>query len=446
MISKEQYVREIGLYDLCVYILRKWKIIIVSTLIFTILLSLYGLYCKNRDSVSSELSISELTINMTNEEIQDVEDTADIIKDYKTAYEQQKTYNEESILQNLDAFAINTCTLTFYIDNNYEVIYPVVESSNNVLPITQTYVDLFNDLELYNEVSSKFNQDKPSLYYKELVSINSDDKESGVFSVKIYGEDEKFLVDYSEIIEKYLFSKSEELQKLYGQHVIELVSNSFSVENDSSVYNIQQENISKIASIYSTMNSLESSFSGDQYTYLKKLIHEEKETTVNVLKYVVIGFALGIIVPVFALILIYLFTDKIKNSRELAYSFGWFLLGELKYKDKNLSETNENALEVIVAQINALEFSNDDNLFIFSENNVIQEHTDLVENILKTKLGINVFCHTNLDSGKAIEDLSKSKNAIVVCQNNKSRFSNVKNFVSGCNYNDVNIIGYISLE
>ena len=243
---------EIDLKDLFKDVCSKWKTVVIGALIFALLGGLFGFYQMKKPKESPEDIIKSMTENMTQEEILNVENSAKVINSYRDLYEKQKEYNDNSILQNLNPFDLNSLVLSFYVDNYYKISYPVIEESNNIVPLTQAYISAISDDAFFGSLA-KENGISNSLYVKELIFVNDINKDSGVFKVTIYADTDTLLEGIGNYVKKTVEEKQADITEIYGQHNIKLTDETRIKAVNSSIAELQSQNISRLTTLSTSM-------------------------------------------------------------------------------------------------------------------------------------------------------------------------------------------------
>ncbi len=320
---------EIDLLDLCKTVLKKWKIIIICALAFAILGGAYGALQANKAKPETEEQIKALTAGMTQEEIDDVKDAAEIINNYRAMYKTQKDYNENSIYQNLNPYSVDALKLSYYIDNHYKVSYPVIEESNNLIPIIQAYISSFSEDAFYEELAKAVGEEGNPTYVKELVNIDTEEKDAGVLTITIYASSNDSLVKMGDFIKAAIIEKQSEIADVYGDHDIILASESAGKIVDTRMAEAQSKNVERLTTITINIANEEKLFTGNQLTFLKYLIHEELDEKVSVPKYVILGLFVGSLLTAVFYCIKYVLSGTVKTENELARLLGTSSLGEI---------------------------------------------------------------------------------------------------------------------
>ena len=331
---QQQEYKEIDLIDLLLAILKKWKLLIIAMLVFALLGTGFGFIKANKSKApTTKADLASLEATMTEEELSDVKSAASIIGEYRVMYNSQKSYNENSIYQKLDPFDIKTATLKYYVDNDYKVSYPIIDETNNLIPIIQTYISVLKKDSLYERMSKEIDSSIIPLYFSEMVSATTENlQDTGLFEVKIMADTNEHLEKMIAIVKDELNDSTNSIANTYGDHTLTLAFESVQSESNSEVYDQQQLNIQKLTTITKAIADTENTFSGNQLTYLKALIHEELEETVSVVKYSVIGAFLGLLFVACVVIVKYLVSGTIKTSKEIETTYGIEVLGAIDSK------------------------------------------------------------------------------------------------------------------
>ena len=366
----------ISIVDLFKDVLKKWRILVAATLAGAILIATFGYFSSTKEKPKTEEEVKSLTAKLTLEEKTDVENGAELIMSYRTKYNSQKEYCENSIYQNLNPYEISSVVLSYYVDNNYKVSYPVISEQNKIVPMVQMYASALQDNKMYATLAKELNLDINPKYLAELVSVDFGEDDgsaikniSGVFVVTVYADSNKLLSDVVNYIKDMLDAKTEEVSSLYGEHKLILSSEVATTLVDTDVALHQQDNLMSLISMTTNISTIEKSFTGDQLTYLKYLVHEELEEKTSVLVYVVAGALVGFVASFAFFAFKYLISKSVKTEEELgmllkAKSFG--LLSKdtsfVASKINNAIEQNNSKRLAIVTQLDSdelIELRND---------------------------------------------------------------------------------------
>ena len=425
MNSYEEY-SELDLVDMFKTIFSKWKKIILFSLLCGAVACLCGLYFANKPKASNESIIKKVVAEMTEEDKVNVENSAKIINEYRDMYDKQKDYCDNSVYQHLDPYAIKSTIITYYVDNHYQVSYPIIQENNTLVPIVQTYASVISKDALYENLVEEINSSINPVYIKEVVTASTTDKDVGVFTVKIYADSDNLLDEITKYVKGALEEASVSIKETYGEHDLVVVSEVKGLKIDTDVALAQQNNVKTLTTISDEIALVEKAYTGNQLTYLKLLVHEEIENETSVLLYTLIGLALGCVGGALWFALKYLVSNSVKTESELNIIVGADSFGNI-INDKMF----------VAAKIdNAVVKNGIKNVAIVTD----VEDTNVTElaNVLTSK---NVVSVNPLDEKEAFEKLVSCDAAIFVVtlkNTNKNDIISLKNM---CKDSNIKILG-----
>lgn len=432
MENRNNYV-EIDLLDLCKEVLKKWKVIVAAILIGAILVGLYGVFTSKQEKPESAAEVKALTAELTNEEKTDVENAAKMIQSYRTMYNSQKDYCDNSIYQKLDPYAINSIVLSYYVDNGYKVSYPIIAEQNKVIPIVQMYANVLQDEDFYTELVKELKIDVDPTYLAEVISVDIGGSgegiiDSGVFDITVYADSDELLTKVAEYIKAALSNKTNEVVEFYGDHELLLSSEVTKKTVDTDVAVKQQENLDSLSKITTSIKNIENGFSGSQLTYLKYLVHEELEETTNVAKYFVIGALIGAVIATAYYIVKYLLSKTVKTEAELTSILNVNSFGKLA----------ENDAFVASKIMNAIEKSDAKKLAIVSD--VEDERINKLAELIKADVEIVI---NPLNEQDAFESLTDCDAVVFIEELKTSNRSDVIAKKTICDGSDIKVLGIV---
>jgi len=413
---------EIDLLDLCKTVLKKWKIIIACALICAILGGAYGAFQSNKAKPETEEQIKALTAGMTQEEIDNVKDAAEIINNYRAMYKTQKEYNENSIYQNLNPYSVDALKLSYYIDNHYKVSYPVIEESNNLIPIIQAYISSFSEDTFYEDLAKAVGEEGNPTYVKELVNINTEEKDSGVLTITIYASSDDLLAKMGDYIKAAIIEKQSEIAEVYGDHDIILASESAGKIVDTLMAEAQSKNVERLTTITTNIDNEEKLFTGNQLTFLKYLIHEELDEEVSIPKYVVLGLFVGFFLTAAFYGVKYVLSGTVKTENELATLLGASSLGEISKNEELVASKITNV--VSVNDCNLIAVISDSNSDILQKMVKALPNAVLAVDIINNKDSFEEF--TKCDGVIFAENLKRSSRKTIIRKKEMCSFANKK--------------------
>lgn len=354
--------REINIIDMLYSILLRWRYMVVWAILLAVMVGGYGYY-KSVQDTRAKKNLSkhaqgqkEAVIDMEeafdDAKAADLKQIASTMVEYQRMYNIQAEYNKNSFLMQLDANMVDTLRLQYYIDNHFELEYPVIGKNNNINAIVQAYQTALADESIYQEMGEAIGGQGP--YYKELITVETDLSVFGVFTVNIYGCDKAVVQTIANILKDAVAQKQTDAAEVFGIHDITLINETYAVEADMEVLEKQQRNLQSLVSLNHSMESLISNLSEDELAYLNMLLDKEmsgvydkgevegdetQETPetemieeparVNV-KYIALGAAMGIFIVCCFGAVQYILNNKLRSEDEVERYYEVPVLGSFQ--------------------------------------------------------------------------------------------------------------------
>lgn len=379
--------REISLVDLCVEVLLHWRVIVVVMLIGGILLGAFSYVQSSRTAASrrAQLEAQELLkeqeAQMSGEELEEWQNankqqleealTESQIANVNSAimYEQlledKLAYQEQSVFMQMDPLQIPRAELTFLI---------VSDDWERTYNIEKVYEDLMMSVDLFAYVQETCGIESA---VNELISLErtSYDQLQGTSYVQLQGSDTvRVSVLYSEedtclamadAVMKYVQEQEKKLQSILGEHKVELISQAYGMVMSEDILDKQKNCESDIMALVDNAVKLKTDFTDEQRDYYNYLVEEKltanpdadvEEDGENVtgaemalegnvhkpmvvppgvsIKYVILGMVLFAFIYVFAIFLLYILNNKLRESDSLQELYNISQLGTVTGGDK----------------------------------------------------------------------------------------------------------------
>lgn len=341
--------REINLWDMLWAVCLKWRSILACAVVFTILAGGFSYY-KNLKNVSvqqqekrSEDVAEQLSTNEKN--------LADVYLKYAEVYNNQENYNKKALLMNLDANNFYKGEVTYYIDNHYEVEYPIMAKNNNIVAMVNSYKAALNKEEFAEKLEDVISIEDADIYGMELIdcentyggtgSIESD-AERGVFTISMYADSEELCNKLKEIVKEELQSYRDYVAQQMGNHEVTMIQDSCRVAADVKLLEYQEDNADKLQIVSTHMNNIANKFTDLQKTYVslaeKETVHgvaekeilQSKDSSPSISKkMLVLGFLAGAIIAFAMWALFYLLNGKIRLEDDFEEIYRTKLLGNI---------------------------------------------------------------------------------------------------------------------
>lgn len=221
---------EISLHDLLYYILRQWRVILVSVIFFCILLGGFKLLkglnelksnamANNQEEYESELE--EYTINKKR--------LQDQIKVLTQSIQKKGEYHDQSVLMNLNPDEAYQSTLTYIVnatkDNtlleNDKGLHPVIDQRMN--SVLGTYASLIQNGTILSDIGKKNDLNLSQNQLSELVYVQTD-YQAKLLRVTIVGDTEKQVQDITDAVRDELQNVASTISVPVAYYQLELVS------------------------------------------------------------------------------------------------------------------------------------------------------------------------------------------------------------------------------
>lgn len=318
--------KEISLIDLCLYILKKWKLMVLAAAVLAVLAAGFT-YMKSRSAYEAAMNIlntpaeEPVEIDMTAEEKEAFQLKLDAIEEYDNIIADYDYYLDNSIYVQLNAnkYYNGTLQYIFEVDSNEELV-KVVALCNRQVFSEENYEELAESLDTQTDAAllkEVVSAGKTS-YEKEL----STDVIEYVITVCHYDESEcqKMLDFYEAKME--LIAEETELNA-------EKLSGSLKTVRDSALMNVRSNTIKAKTDIYNAKTALITNMTDvekEQYALIQEsIVKEENEEPVVIsvpepgidLKMVVLAAFAGVFCVAALYGCLYLFDGRVHGKKEM---------------------------------------------------------------------------------------------------------------------------------
>lgn len=357
--------REISLIDLFVEILLRWRVVVIAMLVGGILLGgvSYVQSVRLATTQRAELAEAEKQLATQKEQLEKEQLEKDEESVWKKAdrlwleeqltetqianvnavllneklLNEKTTYQNESVLMQIDPFYVPRTELTFYISSDD------LEKTYN---IEKVYEDILTSTALYTYVQEK---GAVEANLNELISLerSSYGQMQGCDTVRVavLHSDEAICQSMANAIIEYVQQQQPQLERTLGSHDVELLSQSFGTVMSTDILTQQRNCATDINNLSSAAMKLRDTFVEAEwryYNYLKEgqatvdpehmdpeadeqapatdssVITLPTVTTPGVsMTYVILGMILFAFVYVFVIFMMYIFNNKLRSTDSL---------------------------------------------------------------------------------------------------------------------------------
>ena len=331
--ENQTYEQEVDLKDLILAILRRWRSIIVVGILMAVVMGGYAAVSGSRAGAGES------------EDEQTYEDALALYESEKTGLEMEienlemtlkglSAYQENSLLMKISPYNKPVASAEVYIDaadsqvmRSLAKAYTAVLKNENtleklyqILPLEDQYLlELFSvDSYLQGMVTVEYAADSStvtSTYYGEDINM---------LSIKATAGDQETAGLLLEALLGEMESSEGELAASIGPHTLNVVDEGISAVVDMELAKKQQDNRDSRSQLTTALENSQTAYD------------ELEEPAVpsaggvsmgRVLKYVVLGGAVGVFLMAFAYCVVYLMSDKIHSEKDLKSRFGIKILG-----------------------------------------------------------------------------------------------------------------------
>lgn len=350
----EEDENEISIFDLLYYILRRWRSILISAVLFCTLLggfklvkgiSTLGSADSKEEQKNYESQLKGYTISK--------EQLGNQIKMLTQSVQDKEDYYDHSVLMKLDPKQAYKGTVTFVVTDAGEV-HAVEENRDLSLTIDRkvnsvlgSYVALIQNGTILRDVQNKLSSKLDQKYLAELIYTQVD-YQSKLLHITVVGADKQQVQSISDAIVQGLQNASVQMNASVAAHRLELLSSYVGDDADTSIpVGMIPEagaNMSDV-SCQTSIEELQKSYTNSITDMQNQLLDcnnqlselEEPEPPVGAssgsvlkegIKYGIIGFVAGTFVLAFVYALQYLLCGKLMDGDELNDRYGILLLGD----------------------------------------------------------------------------------------------------------------------
>lgn len=476
----------ISVKDLILYILSKWKVLLICLIAGALVLGAYSGYKSLKSSGSDplETKAERIAESLNESEKARAMNNAITIAHYLHEYENYSAYNEKSVFQNLNPSNMKVRTLTYYLDT------PAGSGSEDAeAGFVNAYRFNLTDEAFNKEVAEAFGipEEEAFYYYDTLLRIKIDQEQpidQDVLVIQIYHNDEEFLDKMAGAVQKRVEKFANEVKTAEPAHSIKLISDTVSNSPGLYIYENQEKNVSMIRTMIQDLGKLTDSISGDELVYTKYLLTqvydgdyvgiafdnmESEESAAPKLKiskkYVLVGAVGGLAAAALVILLIYLLKRVLRGYGDMEYIYGIPVLGT--YDDpqsskkhrfildrwlwslrvKRKSQDYEGCVELISKKLSLMAKNNDVKNICIAIGPSVRTDKGFLDDVIKRTNDLSITVADNiLRNAEAINKLFDADGVVLLEQMDGSALSEISEECRLCAGNNIKILGAIVAE
>lgn len=286
MNKNNQYLQpSINIKELLYYILKHWRSICIVMILCGVIMAGIS-YEKSCKTVKAQQDAKQEEHDMTVDEYIDgldlddeskvhIKDSMEILDSHQASYNQMAYYLKNSVLMNLDASKVPTCTLTYYVDNKQVVEYPHISETNNTTAIVQALISSLYTDELQSDVHEIIGEEAVD-YITEIINTTFSTGNNGSFVIDIHYKDEESVRKISEVVQEQLKREQKELQASFGEFDLTLGTNNYYVGANTDLLDEQRILANNMANILDAMTKTKNALTDEEKDNYEKIVSFEK--------------------------------------------------------------------------------------------------------------------------------------------------------------------------
>jgi capsular polysaccharide biosynthesis protein len=321
---------KLGVNDLIVNVLLKWRyILLIAILVVGILglkqyiqISTVSQEKYNQAQIDYEIELNEHNDKLASDQV---------MIDKKTeAIKNQQEYNSESILMNIDPYNAPTGTLVFYVDSDSKA-YTDILLDNYSSDIASAYAAYLSQASVYVTLLDNLNNQTELKYIQEAISVQVDPN-APIVKIQVNQTDqescEKILTELWNLLEE----RKNELKYLMGEHEIVKLDESVYLTVNNGFLGHQRNNTALLESLKIELINLNGTLAVDTNEALPLFVYDMKLKMKNI----VLGFGFGLVLGVMYFSIVAFMSSRLRSVKALKYRYGIMIIGEFNKKRKSI--------------------------------------------------------------------------------------------------------------
>lgn len=332
---------EIDLRDMLYRILVKWRIILRGAVIIGLILFGYKLVTgllANQDSEAMEKAMAKYELEVSDWESKG-EQINTKIDSLRLASAQQKNYNEKSLLMKINPMDkwVGSFTLNVETDTQFDPSLLSVQLTNPALRYLMAYSGYLESNELYQTVLDNTDIVDEMRFLTEILTQELD-SDSSTVKVSCVGNDQAEIRKILELVKACLLNKYAEYKETFGDHRIEILSESLYSTVDPGLDATQKANLTKITDYSNQISQLISQEEAWEKSPMPKQRFGTKYVIKQAVKFGIIGCAAGLFVMAGYFAMAYVFSRSMKTDSDWNV-LGITVLGNMSRVTTNIKQT-----------------------------------------------------------------------------------------------------------
>lgn len=321
---ENSYETEIDLRDMCLYVLCKWRTLLLGAFLLGLLLGGYKLLLNTMETRSEagkpqEIRLYEIALAQYELSKDSLERD---IEEYRMRLSEHQAYMDNSVLMATDPFHKPTASADIFVKLD-GIEWKDLPDSTTLDPadsLIAIYTSNFHSNIDWKPIEALTGLQE--VYLRELFLVSAD-YNSNTFTIEIVYNDGALAQQLLDLVVEQILTKAPEVDANVNRHTLSVVSRSLAYSMDSALADIQKANADASSqfelAILDCQNSLED------------LIKPKRPHSVR--KFALLGIVGGFFLTAMFEAALYLLDGKLHSQRELHDRYGYPFLGAIPYFD-----------------------------------------------------------------------------------------------------------------
>ncbi len=317
----------INFRDLLVHILRHWRSVLIGVLAVTLLAGGYR-YLKDYQGYQHALAADKQASSTVTLEGESLANANQVLQ-YQKLYQAQADYNRTAPLMQLDPAAVPTRTLSYLITGARSYV---------TATLYQTHL---GDLNPYAAIADDAAPTATAAQIRELVDIkvtydehNATPADHAMLTVDIVAPTDTLQAAITDAVKARLTALKATVSTSLGAHTLTAVADTSYIAADPALKTAQQNSLNTCNTLRTNLKNAKDALTGTEKAYVEQMTALDKEddaaapTPPSVSKkWLVLGFAAGLILMLGIHGLGYVFSQTVKSREDFAERYGLYIFG-----------------------------------------------------------------------------------------------------------------------
>lgn len=459
--DNNMYEQEIDLKDLIFAVLRKWRLVVLFTFIFAVLLGGYKctkeLFHQNDEEYVAELKEQYKTDQSKYEQSKKAYERD--IKSFNASLINQEEYKEKSILLKVDPYNKGTASVDVFVKmaevpQSTGITVTPVDFADSVV---KAYASAIQQGGFLEDISGRMGVDL--IYIKELVAVTTD-YDSNMLNISVTYTDKEGASKILDVIMKNLKSMYPNIQTQLGEHNLSIINQDIGVITDQKLADYQKQKVDDLATTNKNLDDTEKALK-ELEEPAKPVVLSRMSIVKEGVKYAILGGFAGAFMVAFYICLVFVMNGRMNTDEDIKNRFGINHLGgfaqtrakkEFNGVDLWLDRlegreivSNEAVVDLISANILGM-LNKGESVFLtgmLDENQLSALAEDIQHRLSEFKLGFGVDI---LHSAVSLQNLQQYDTVILVESRRQTKLREIEKEIEIVRNMRKSVLGYIVMD